>query len=675
MKLLVLLLALASEAGADQIHPAIELLDANGQPVGDGPVSSMQTCGGCHDTSWIADHSPHAKLGLDEMGAPASGRSFDVGPGALNRFDPLRYDRVEFEGEFTIGIADWLRRFGGEHAGGGFATVDASGRPLTSPSPDRPDAFTHALGPDGEPVAWNWNASGVAELNCFLCHLPAPDDAARREALARGAFGDAVTATLQGAGVVRREGSAWVYTTLPDGTVDLPLRDPAPANCGICHGAVVGDPSEAFFLAPSARRRETLTTGSVFAPGRIARSGMNVAGRDSLARPWDVHAERLLECTDCHSSVNNPAHFAESTETRPAHLRYDARRVDIGEYLLRPSHEFVRGSSAQTPSRRDLDDTMRRCEDCHQASAAHDWLPYRDRHLEGLQCEACHVPQQFGAALASIDWTLLDEEGEPLRHYRGVDGDPDSPQTLLEGYRPVLLPRADADGRARLTPHNLITSWVWTDGENGAPLSRATLERAFLVDGTLHPSVRAALDATGDGEISASEYGLYSPHQVSAIQARLREVGVADPRIRGEVQPFGTHHGVATGAWATRDCGTCHGAGSRATEEFFLADYAPGGVLPVPVADAGVEFAGTIALSECGHVVYQPDARLAGLYLFGASRIDWIERLGQLTVILVLAGIVLHGGLRLVLATGRRRRPERAARRASGALNPAKELS
>ena len=660
------ILLLASGAGANEFHPTIRLLDVDGVAVtrSGAPTSPMQSCGGCHDTGWIAAHSPHATLGFDQMGESASGRAFDSGPGAINRFDPITYDRVSFEGEFTLGIADWLRRQGGRHVGGGFATTDDSGRPLTTlVAGETPDPFTHALDPDGKPVVWDWVKSGVAELNCFLCHLPDPDDRARREALAAGEFGAAATATLQGAGIVERDGSRWNYDpqrVAPDGSVDLAIQSPSPNNCGICHGAVVESPDEPFFLPPDPSRRETLTSGSIFAPGRIPRSGINVANRDSLARPWDVHAERLLSCTDCHNSVNNPAHFAEATQTRPEHLLYDARRVDFGEYLRRPSHEFARGRSAQTPAHRELDDSMRRCEDCHQAAAAHDWLPYRDRHLMGLQCEACHVPVQFGTALASVDWTVLDENGEPVRRYRGTDGDPDSPRTLVESFQPVLLPRADASGHTRLTPHNLITSWYWIDGADGPPVSRETLERAFFEDGEMHPDVRNALDATGDGDLSPLELALYSPHQVSAIRARLIEVGVGDPRIEGEIQPFGTHHGVAAGRWATRECTSCHGNESRTTEEFLLSDFAPGGVIPVPVRDAGVEFAGEIAISDCGHVVYRPDPKQAGLYLFGTSRVDFVDRLGGLTLLLVLAGVILHGGLRLVLSTSRRRREERA---------------
>ena len=108
----------------------------------------------------------------------ASIRGLPAGPGAINRFDPIDYDRIAFEGEFTIGVADWLMRHGGRHVGGGFATHDADGAPLTGLTADESGPFTHRRGDDGTPVPWDWQESGVAELNCFLCHLPEPDDAA-----------------------------------------------------------------------------------------------------------------------------------------------------------------------------------------------------------------------------------------------------------------------------------------------------------------------------------------------------------------------------------------------------------------------------------------------------------------------------------------------------------------
>ena len=44
------------------IHPTFPLLDENGENVleSGGAVSTMKTCGECHDTEFIVEHSYHA---------------------------------------------------------------------------------------------------------------------------------------------------------------------------------------------------------------------------------------------------------------------------------------------------------------------------------------------------------------------------------------------------------------------------------------------------------------------------------------------------------------------------------------------------------------------------------------------------------------------------------------
>ena len=81
--------------------------------------------------------------------------------------------------------------------------------------------------------------------------------------------------------------------------------------------------------------KPTLTTGQIIAGQKIADSGLNLAGKADLTRPWDVHAARQVKCTDCHFSLNNPVYF-RSAATRPDHLAFDPRRLDLGEYLQRP---------------------------------------------------------------------------------------------------------------------------------------------------------------------------------------------------------------------------------------------------------------------------------------------------------------------------------------------------
>ena len=73
----------------------------------------------------------------------------------------------------------------------------------------------------------------------------------------------------------------------------------------------------------------------------------------------------LLNCTDCHYSLNNPLYYQEAETTKPDHLTFDPRRVEIGEYLVQPLHQFARGNSAQSTVAPNLKNTMRRCDSCH----------------------------------------------------------------------------------------------------------------------------------------------------------------------------------------------------------------------------------------------------------------------------------------------------------------------
>jgi hypothetical protein len=68
---LAILVGMTSTAFAMD-HPAVQLLDHNGQPIPAvaGPnaaYSSMKTCNFCHDSEMIEKHSYHAQIGTTEQ--------------------------------------------------------------------------------------------------------------------------------------------------------------------------------------------------------------------------------------------------------------------------------------------------------------------------------------------------------------------------------------------------------------------------------------------------------------------------------------------------------------------------------------------------------------------------------------------------------------------------------
>ena len=186
---------------------------------------------------------------------------------------------------------------------------------------------------------------------------------------------------------------------------------------------------------------------------------MNLANKESLDRSWDIHAERGLQCTDCHYSLNNPVFFQANEEDRPAHLEFDPRRIELGEYLKSPLHQFARGQSAQDGVAPETQDSMRGCESCHDAQSTHDWLPYSARHMQAVSCETCHAPQMYATAVQQTDWTVLQPGGEPLTSCRGVaDGNSggSAVNTLVTGYQPALLPRAATQ---TAQPASRLSTW------------------------------------------------------------------------------------------------------------------------------------------------------------------------------------------------------------------------
>ena len=62
-----------------------------------------------------------------------------------------------------------------------------------------------------------------------------------------------------------------------------------------------------------------------------------------------------------------------------------------------------------------------------------------------LACETCHIPQLYAPAVQSVDWTVLQADGQPASACRGVEGDTG---TL---YRPGDRFSARAACRARIS--------------------------------------------------------------------------------------------------------------------------------------------------------------------------------------------------------------------------------
>ena len=426
----------------------------------------------------------------------------------------------------------------------------------------------------------------------------------------------------------------------------LRIAKPSVSNCGSCHGLTTGQ--EGPVLIPedyraaaypsgsleSERYQLSRSAGSIFSPQEVAASYLNLAGKQDLHFPWDVHARKLMQCTDCHYAPNNPQRLGSRANTT-ALLRWEPRRETVSEYLQKPDHRLATAN----------------CQACHEPQRGHGFLPYPARHLEVLSCEACHVPRQLGPAERMVDATLLDESGNPRVEYRGVDGEGANLNTAYTpGSVPALLP-VKQDGKSgiavRLAPVNPVSRWYWASGDSREPLPREVLQKALMVNGHYRPEVMAALDTNHDGSLEPKELRLDSESKRKTVEQLLLAAGVKNPTIRSEVSLHKISHGVAGKSQALSDCGACHGPESRLQATVLLASFTPGGVPPAFQGKASV--AGRIDLEPGGRVILKPDVEIQqGFQVFGGPAKNWPDQLGLLMLIGVVLAVSAHAGYRLV---------------------------
>jgi hypothetical protein len=311
---------------------------------------------------------------------------------------------------------------------------------------------------------------------------------------------------------------------------------------------------------------------------------MNLKDKDSLDMAWDVHAERLVSCGDCHYSTDRPTRLAG--EATPANV------------------EPASG-------------TRRRCESCHSIEGVHDWLPERARHMRAVACESCHVPELEMAARQQVDYTVMRADGSPVIDYRGlVHGSVDEPtQVMIDGYEPLLRVGTSVDGEHKVLPYNLISSWRWIDAASGEAISPTRLRQAWLEDDAHAAEVIRVFDADGDGELDGRELRLDSSVKEQLIRTRLIEAGATEPVIRAEVRAYHIHHNIRHGEEINRDCAACHPKGQGPAARLSLGQYVPGGVLPSLAEDSmEIVLDGEFVVDEKGGLVFESGRGAAKSY-------------------------------------------------------------
>ena len=417
------------------------------------------------------------------------------------------------------------------------------------------------------------------QMNCFLCHIPQPDHAGRLEAIQSGETEWSVTATLTGSGLVEKTADGYLWNSqqiAEDGEAELQLQPVSEANCGACHGMVHNGSDPLSIQLGNNKEWTTEKTGQVFSPQLVRLSAMNLKNKDQLDMPWDVHAERLVSCGDCHYSRGRPERLA-------------------GE-LTASSEPSTEGS-------------LRRCESCHSLTGTHGWLPERDKHFKAVACESCHVPELQMAAQQTIDATVVLPDGRAQTAYRGIDGDIQQISTAyISGYRPLLRVGTGVLGDHKVRPYNLVTRWFWVDQVNDEEVPAYIIARAWISNGAYDKEIMQTFDSNRNGKLEADELRLDNASKVVLIKEGLRANGVKNPGIRGEIRAYHIHHNVRHGDLVNRDCTRCHDEDEQGSAAFTLSPYRPDNVEPSIAANStNIVLDGELLINDNGALQFVPE--------------------------------------------------------------------
>ncbi len=325
------------------------------------------------------------------------------------------------------------------HPGGGPAEYDRNGNRYDKFAADPRNGIVPGGNNnfDGDYFKARWAQSGVLEADCLLCHLKDYNYKRRKEQILAFNYRWAATAGAEfgkvKGKVINGEVPYVVYDLSKfqkDGKVLLPLVKEVPnENCIFCHHE----------------------------------SDWKKRGQSYTART-DVHVRAGIRCVDCHAAGRNAV---------------DPRIKG------REEHQFGKGDDPGGFVRDDLDNTVRRCEDCHKKGIInapvikHPGLP--PFHFKKLACQTCHVPwRQVKAALiqdASVFntspriwpppkriWSFYGPDIKPWNYYGEAHGYPEGLQPFFK-FRPTL-----GWYKGKIYPLNRVyTRWVGivTKGKKG----------------------------------------------------------------------------------------------------------------------------------------------------------------------------------------------------------------
>jgi hypothetical protein len=394
------------------------------------------------------------------------------------------------------------------HPGGGAMEIDRDGNRY-----DNAQTWKSPESLDGDYHGNKWLESGSMEADCLICHMDSYDIFARNEQIQGEKFRAAPSVGAGLATVISNNEVAYLSSIFEaDGKVALEglNKRATDDNCSSCHAG---------------------TPGKLWAaPGKI-RSDIAKRGRSwNDPQNPDVHNSANIQCVDCHSMIEDPV-----------------------KGITKLTHQIAKGHDTINTARDDLDNSMQKCGQCHEAGNTQG-APVPNHgalndHLAYIDCSTCHIPQKQFFAIRYKDFSAGPAKGYPIGRTK---------TDLHVGFKPIYTWwDVDGNGAMKIVPVNFLSVGFWNDGEApNYPVFIGKIKQAAQAAGLTD-------DIGDDGVLDVN-----TPQEIDAMRTQLMGLGVQDPKMYVSVHSFLMSHNVAPSeqALGSGGCADCHSTGSHMFE-------------------------------------------------------------------------------------------------------------
>ena len=352
-------------------------------------------------------------------------------------------------------------------------------------------------------------------------------------------------------------------------------------------------------------------------------SGMPADDVDLTLVSQNVGLPKRDNCGACHflgGGGNNVKHgdlelaLLDATRDVDVHMGIDGADLECSACHITENHQ-MHGKLYSVSS---MNRNRSSCEQCHGDTPHENGII--NEHTLKVACQTCHIPTYAKASPTKLawDWSTAGElrDGQPFEE-KDADGN---------------LVYMSKKGSFRWG-RNVVPEYVWFNG---------TAEHYLLGD-TDPADDPIRINALG---------GSYDDPKAKIIPVKIhRGKQLFDPVNQMLIQPklVGTEHGQGA-YWKDFDWDAAARAGMAEVGLPYSGQHTfVETEMTWPINHMVAPKEQSLSCTACHTRDNSRMAGLAGFYMPGRDRSDWVDRLGKLAILAVGAGVLLHGGTRVFL--------------------------